>query len=444
VVPTGSAGDGVAALSRSSVVPDFAMRHVVEDCTVGAACDPAHMESFVVAVPLVVVLALVAGFSLGLVYASRRTRDDHRALSQQLRALTAEAVAESRSQTAELADARLRATEHVVAPVKDSLDRFAERIRDLEVGRITSQATMREQLEQLRVSGESLRRETAALSTALRRPQVRGRWGELHLQRAVELAGMVDRCDFAQQVHTTGDTGVLRPDLVVNLAGGKHVAVDAKVPLDAFLDATSCDDPDERDAHLSRHARQLRHHVDSLASKAYWTRLSNSPEFVVLFVPGDAFLSHALESDPGLLEHAALKQVILATPSTLIALLRTVSYAWTQEALADNAAEIHALGRELYDRLGTLGQHLDHLGRSLNGAVGSYNKAIGSLETRVLVSARRLRDLEVSDGELAAPRPIEDAARPLGAPELLEREPAAEVVRGPPGRETWAPRASGE
>ena len=402
------------------------------------------METPLLITLLAVALAVVAGFALGHAFASGRTRYDRHELSQQLRALTAQAVAESRSQTAELADSRLRATEHVVAPVKESLDRFGDRIREMEAGRITSQATMREQIEQLRVSGESLRRETASLSTALRRPQVRGRWGELHLQRAVELAGMVDRCDFNQQVHTTGDTGALRPDLVVNLAGGKHVVVDAKVPLDAFLDATSTDDPDEQAAHLARHARQLRQHVDSLASKSYWARLPNSPEFVVLFVPGDAFLSHALESDPGLLEHAAAKQVILASPSTLIALLRTVAYAWTQEALAANAAEVHALGRELYDRLGTLGDHLDRLGRSLNSAVGSYNKAIGSLETRVLVSARRLRDLEVTDQALATPQPIEDAARPIGAPELLERPSTAEVVRGPPGREAWAPRASGE
>jgi DNA recombination protein RmuC len=312
------------------------------------------------------------------------------------------------------------------AVVRESLERLHDQMRDLEQHRVSWQSQLRQQVDDMRHTTESLRRETLSLSTALRRPQVRGRWGELHLRRAVEAAGMVSRCDFDEQVSvrtddpTTGQRGLLRPDLVVNLAGGKHVVVDAKVPLDAFLDATSTDLDEERDAHLVRHARQLRQHVDVLAGKAYWRSLPATPEFVVLFVPGESFLSAALEAEPTLIEYAAAKQVVLATPTTLIALLRTVAYAWTQEALADKAREIHELGRELHDRLGTMGAHLDKLGRSLTGAVTSFNKAVGSLETRVLVSARKFHELEVGDADLTAPATVSEAVRPLTAAELLE------------------------
>jgi DNA recombination protein RmuC len=311
-----------------------------------------------------------------------------------------------------------RAADHAV--VKEGLERLHDQMRDLEQHRISWQSQLRQQVEDVRHSTETLRRETASLSTALRKPQVRGRWGELHLRRAVEVAGLVSRCDFSEQVSVRNDDGLLRPDLVVNLAGGKSVVVDAKVPLDAFLDATGADSDEERDAHLSRHARQLRQHVDTLGAKAYWRSLPATPEFVVLFVPGESFLSAALEAEPALLEYAASRQVVLATPTTLIALLRTVAYAWTQEALADKARDIHTLGRDLYDRLGVMGGHLDKLGRALTGAVTSYNKAVGSLETRVLVSARRFAEMEVSDQELPSPAPVTEAARPLTAAELLD------------------------
>lgn len=311
-----------------------------------------------------------------------------------------------------------RAADHAV--VKEGLDRLHDQMRDLEQHRVSWQSQLRQQVDDVRHSTDSLRRETTALSTALRKPQVRGRWGELHLRKAVEIAGLVSRCDFAEQVSVRNDDGLLRPDLVVHLAGGKSVVVDAKVPLDAFLDATGADSDEERDAHLSRHARQLRQHVDTLGAKAYWRALSATPEFVVLFVPGESFLSAALESEPGLLEYSAGRQVLLATPTTLIALLRTVAYAWTQEALADKARDIHELGRELHDRIGTMGSHLDKLGRSLTAAVGSYNKAVGSLETRVLVSARKFRDLEVTDADLVTPAPVTEAARPMTAAELMD------------------------
>jgi DNA recombination protein RmuC len=333
-----------------------------------------------------------------------------------------------------LQQAESRAAEAAV--VRDSLDRLHDQLRDMAQHGVSWQSQLKQQVDDVRHSTEVLRRETASLSTALRKPQVRGRWGELHLRRVVEIAGLVDRCDFDEQVSTPrdgsagpGQGGLLRPDLVVRLAGGKHVVVDAKVPLDAFLDATGAESDEQRDAHLTRHARQLRQHVDTLGAKAYWRALPASPEFVVLFVPGESFLSAALEAEPTLLEYAADRQVVLATPTTLIALLRTVAYAWTQQTLADKAQEIHDLGRDLYDRLSTMGGHLDRLGRSLTGAVGAYNRAVGSLENRVLVSARRFTELGVGGGELDAPSPVVDVPRPLTTAELLETvaEPRPEL-----------------
>ncbi|MCW2790928.1 MAG: hypothetical protein JWO76_26 [Nocardioides sp.] len=305
------------------------------------------------------------------------------------------------------------------AEVMQGLDRLQDTMRDLEHNRVAWQGQFNEQVIGIRHSTDTLRRETQSLSTALRKPQVRGRWGELHLRRAVELAGLVDRCDFSEQVRL--DDGARRPDLVVNLVGGRRVVVDAKVPLDAYLDATSTDDDDEHRAHLVRHARQLRTHVDLLSSKAYWRSLDESPEFVVLFVPAESFLAAALETDNGLIEYAAARQVVLATPTTLIALLRTVAHGWGHEALADQAREIHRLGRDLYGRLASLSGHLDQVGRSLNAAVGHYNQAVGSLESRVLVSARRFKDLAVTDDELPTPRQVESTSR------------SVDVGDGPPG-----------
>jgi DNA recombination protein RmuC len=315
-----------------------------------------------------------------------------------------------------------RAAEQAV--VKHGLDTLHAQMRALQDQRVSWQAQLQQQVSDMRHSTDLLRRETSTLATALRRPQVRGRWGELHLRRAVELAGLVARCDFDEQVTVRGTAGAqdsaLRPDLVVNLAGGKQVVVDAKVPLDASLDATECDEDDERAAHLARHARQFRLHVDALAAKAYWRMLPCTPEFVVLFVPGESFLSAALEGDPALIEYAAERKVVLATPTTLIALLRTVAHGWTQEALAEKAAEIHRLGCELHERLGTVGGHLDKVGRSLGAAVASYNQAIGSLESRVLVTARKFSELGVTDAELGSPRPVESTPRPPTALELVE------------------------
>ena len=298
------------------------------------------------------------------------------------------------------------------AEVMQGLDRLSDQMVDLDRQRASWQGEFRQHVAELQ-------QETRGLSNALRRPQVRGRWGELHLRRAVELAGMVDRCDFHEQVRVAD--GALRPDLVVQLVGGRQVVVDAKVPLDAYLDATGTtvtgpDDQARRDDAVRRHARQLRTHVDQLGSKAYWRALEETPEFVVLFVPAESCLAVALDADRGLIEYAAERQVVLASPTTLIALLRTVAHGWRHEALADQAREIHQLGRDLHDRLGTFSGHLDAVGRSLGAAVGHYNATVGSLESRVMVSARRVRDLAVTDEPLDGPRQVEAGVRSLGAP----------------------------
>ena len=359
------------------------------------------MDTFTLLV--VATLALLAGLALGTLLGAGLLRREH-------------------ATAADHVGASVQATAQVVAPVRDSLDRFDTRLRELESTRVAWQTRLQAQVESVRLSGESLRRETQGLATALRRPQVRGQWGEMHLRRAVELAGMVERCDFMLQPSVRTDDGALRPDLLIRLAGGRNVVVDAKVPLDAFLQATQASadgDDDASDDHLRRHAQQVRRHVDALSAKAYWRQFAPTPEFVVMFVPGEAFLSHALEVDPALLEYAATKQVVPATPTTLIALLRTVSYAWSQESLADGAREVQQVGRELYDRLATMGSHLDKLGRSLTSAVRSYNETVGSMESRVLVSARRMHDLDIGGGEPLSTEPVDEAVRPLGAPELV-------------------------
>ena len=303
------------------------------------------------------------------------------------------------------------------AVLKEGLERLHDHLRDIEHSRSSWQGQFNQQVVDMRLTTESLRRETQSLSTALRKPQVRGRWGEMHLRRAVELAGLVDRCDFTEQLHLAGTDGdaAVRPDLVVHLAGGKQIVVDAKVPLEAFLEATSTDSDEEREHHLRRHAQQVRRHIDGLSRKRYWRAAGETPEFVVLFVPADSFLSAAMEADPGLLEYAAQHRVVLASPTTLIALLRTVAHGWSHEALGEQAAEIHRLGLELHSRLGSLSQHFDHLGRSLNAAVGHFNQAMGSWESRVLVSARRFGDLAATDDPLPTPRQVESTTRSLGS-----------------------------
>jgi DNA recombination protein RmuC len=310
--------------------------------------------------------------------------------------------------------------EQLVGPVRDTLVRVEQQLRESDVARARSHAELAQQVEFTRRGAEQLREQTQALVTALQRPEARGRWGELQLRRVVELAGMAARVDFEEQVIVEGGQ---RPDMVVRLAGGKNVVVDSKVSLAAYLEAASAADETARGARLAAHARHLKAHVDQLASKAYWSALPETPEFVVMFVPGEAFLAPALDIDQGLLEYALARRVHIATPTTLVSMLRTVQYAWQQQALSENARAVFDLGRELYDRLAGLGKHLDKVGRSLTSSVAAYNAAVGTLETRVLVSARKLSALGVVDGELTAPDAVTETARPLSAAELVASEP---------------------
>jgi DNA recombination protein RmuC len=310
------------------------------------------------------------------------------------------------------------ALDRVIEPVSAALQRMEQQMAGAAREREAAFASLREHVGAVAASAQGVAGETRALAGALRSPHVRGRWGELQLERVVDLAGMVEHCDFTRQAHVRGgdDEGAQRPDLVVHLAGGKQVVVDAKVPFAAYLESTEARDEAVRRERLAAHARQVRAHVDALGAKAYWRRFDPTPEFVVMFVPGEVFLSAALEADPALLEHAFGVDVVIATPTTLMALLRTVAYAWRQEALARNAAEVHALGRELHGRLATLSGHLARLGRSLDGSVRSFNETVSSLESRVLVTARRFTDLSVTSAELECPEQVERRPRAPAEP----------------------------
>ncbi|MGI5952669.1 MAG: DNA recombination protein RmuC, partial [Brooklawnia sp.] len=311
------------------------------------------------------------------------------------------------------------------------------RLGDVARDRAAMSAQLGEQVRTVQTTGETLRREANALSTALRRPQVRGAWGELQLKRVVEIAGMVEYCDFYQQASgTTSADKRIRPDMKVMLGEGKFVFVDAKVPLAAFLDAHETDDPAERADRLRQFAENVRGHIDALSGKEYWKADTGSPEFVVLFIPSEALAAEALSQRPDLHEYAAARNIILATPTTLIGLLRSVAYGWKQAALADSAAEVLALGRELYDRLVTMGAGFHKLGRALQSSVNHYNATVGSLEARVLVTARRFRDLKVTEAELSPPAGVEKSPRMLTAAELLADAQDAErelLTRGQPG-----------
>jgi DNA recombination protein RmuC len=330
--------------------------------------------------------------------------------------LSAEALQRSNQQFLDLADSRFK---QAGAPLTETLGKVEVQLREIEKSRAGAQQALVEQIERVRLSGEELKHETASLVSALRKPQARGRWGELQLRRCVEFAGMTDRCDFVEQESVSTSDGMLRPDLVVKLAGGKSIVVDSKVTLSAYLEAHDAVDDAVRDERLTAHARHLRTHVDQLAAKAYWSQFSAAPEFVVLFVPGDAFLAAALDHDGDLLDYAFGKRIHIATPTTLISTLRTCAYAWQQDALAANAREVFELGRELYSRISKLGLKVDTLGKRLGSAVGAYNDTVASLESRVLPQARKLKDLKVVDTELADPKPVEEAIRPVAAAELV-------------------------
>ncbi|HEY4279314.1 MAG TPA: DNA recombination protein RmuC [Conexibacter sp.] len=320
-------------------------------------------------------------------------------------ALRSRAATERRAQTVDA----------LVAPIEQQLARVDEQLAALDRDRAHQRGALEQQLRQLVESQDRLRGETGALVAALRQPQTRGRWGELQLRRVVELAGMLDRVDFAEQVSVAREGAVLRPDMVIHLPGGKQVVVDAKAPLHAFLNAYEARDETTRTQELAQHARLLREHVRKLSAKAYWSQFPASPEFVFLFLPGEHFHSAALEADPSLLEDGVRDGVLIATPTTLIALLRAVAYGWQQETVAASAREVADLGRELHRRLSTFSAHIERVGARLSGAVGAYNEAVGSFDARVLPSARQLADHGVvaPDRELPAVPPIDLTTRTL-------------------------------
>jgi DNA recombination protein RmuC len=380
--------------------------------------------------------------------------------------LSSKALEQNNAQFLALADARLmearqaaqgdldqrrQAIEQILTPLADQLGRYEQSLRLLELERQRAYTGLSAQVLQLAESQERLQSETRNLVTALRSPATRGRWGEMQLRRVVEMAGMLEHCDFEEQVQTEGEEGRRRPDMVVHLPGTKRVVVDAKVPMQAFLDATDATDDVSRKAHLVSHARQLRAHVDALSKKSYWQQFDDSPEFVIAFIPGDPLLAAALEHDSALLEHAVANHVLLATPTTLIGLLRTVAYGWQQDALAENAREVQQIGRELYKRLATFGEHMARTGRSLSGAVDAYNKAVGSLERNVMPQARRFQELGVggSDKEVPMLDQVDAVARRPQAPEpsgsvrpLVEKIPGLELLEGSGDQQNELPGAA--
>jgi DNA recombination protein RmuC len=350
-------------------------------------------------------------------------------LRETFQALAADALKDNRASFFDLAKTSF---ERDRQPITETLNRLDQRLGHLERERIEAYSRLSEQVIALGAT-------TTTLSRALRTPAVRGRWGEMQLRRVVEIAGMLNRCDFDEQPGLQSDTGRLRPDLIVHLPGGKQIVVDAKAPLEAFLDAQEATEDEARTARLQAHARQVREHMDKLAAKGYWEQLGNSPEMVVMFLPGETLFSAALQHDLTLIEHGLQQRVLLASPITLIALLTTVAHSWRQEALTDNYREVARLGKDLYERLLIFTDHFDEMRKKLDGAVQAYNKAAGSFESRVLVSARRLKELDVTTaGELPISEPIDTVPRVLkqaglmGLPDEATADPELEEVQKVP------------
>ena len=347
----------------------------------------------------------------------RASLDDR--LAAAVKTLSSEALDANSARFLELADARLAG---YVRPLKDSLERMDSQLHGVERVRQEAYGALQAQLT-------TLSERAGSLTNALRTPHVRGRWGEVQLRNVVEYAGMVEHCDYAAQATTSTEEGILRPDLVVRIPGGKHVVVDAKAPLAAYLEAFETSDEGERKRLLGDHARQVREHVTKLSAKGYWRQFEPSPDLVVMFLPDESYLRAAHEHDPSLQEYAWSSNVVLASPSTLMILLRTVAMTWQQETVAESAREVSALGRELYKRLATMGAHVSRLGRSLDGAVKAYNETVGSLERQVLVQARRFERHGITGVEPPELQPIERQTRPLAAAELVEPDqPALEPV----------------
>jgi DNA recombination protein RmuC len=371
---------------------------------------------------LFLILGLIVGAGAVLFWARAQidAEREKRALVEQshgqwedrLKAATGDALQKSQSSLLELAGAQL-------APIKETLTRFEAQARALEERRLGEVSRIGEQLRFVAEGQERLRAETGSLVTALRAPHVRGRWGEMQLKRVVELAGMLDHCDFRMQESGRNDEGkLLRPDLIVKLPGGKSIVVDAKVPIEAYLDAVNTDDVDAKRAHLARHAAQLRDHIGKLGQKRYWQQFDPSPDFVVMFVDEGLYRA-ALDEDASLFEAGVDAGVIVASPATLIALLRTVAHTWQQETVAESARAISKLGRELYDRLGVFAGHFAKVGRGLETAVGAYNQAASSFETRLLVTARKFPEHGVTTDDLPETRQIERKPVVVSAPEVV-------------------------
>jgi DNA recombination protein RmuC len=400
----------------------------------------AEMGILIIVIAIAVTLAGGLGWFVARAHAAKRLAElattlelERRAaqerlagLEQKFIALSQRALQENNAAFLQLAQATLKqfhvqakgelelkekAVENLIQPVREALEKTEQQLRLMENERKEAYGSLTRHLESMAQTQQLLHGETRNLVQALRRPEVRGQWGELTLKRLAELAGMVEHCDFSEQEQTETEAGRLRPDMIVRLPGGREIVVDVKTPLDAYLSAVEAADDASRHKHLEHHARKVRERVRELASKAYWTQFKSAPDFVVLFIPGEQFLSAALDFDRALLEDALKQKVILTTPTSFVALLRAVAYGWRQESLAANAEKIRDLGEELYGRLATFSEHLTKLGRSLGSAVADYNRAVGSYEAKLLPGARKFSEMGVGDKALEEPEQIEQAVR---------------------------------